>query len=129
MSNRLAIGQRASGVYGFYVSKPTKDVLFCTDDELLLSTNRESIQVLYGGLYVTTSTDTGPLINITVPDVGYIPRVIVHGPAAINQWSYTVAFTSNTNFTVRQTNFLNPSYVNNWFPNAQLRYVALGIPL
>jgi hypothetical protein len=39
MANRVLIGNRATGGYGLYVSRPTSNVLDCANDKLMFNTN------------------------------------------------------------------------------------------
>ena len=39
MANRILAGNRSAGGMGLYVSRPTENVLTCTGDELMFSTN------------------------------------------------------------------------------------------
>ena len=39
MANRVLAGNRSTGGFGFYVSRPTSNVLTCTSDELMFNTN------------------------------------------------------------------------------------------
>ena len=94
MADRILIGKNvnsnhghsgASPGYGYYISKPSKNVLSCTADELILNTDDGASGAAYldKGLFylqtvastsdstVSASISSGASANFTIADAGY----------------------------------------------------------
>ena len=78
-TNRVLIGNRATGGYGLYVSKANSDVLDCADKELLFdSREKRGGQVYAGGgpLNITSGNSQSFLTTGSKDNLGYIPLAI-----------------------------------------------------
>jgi len=68
MANRILLGNRATGGYGLYVSKPTANVLDCGVDDLTFSTlDSTSTPFSAAGIHQTVPFSGGT--GTTAPDV------------------------------------------------------------
>lgn len=72
MVNRVCLGNRGSDVFGLYVSKNGYNVLTCTDDQLLFSSDRLYAQTIY------KTTVTCPSYTWSVSDYKYVRKTITH---------------------------------------------------
>lgn len=80
MANRVLFGQRSSD-YGFWVSKPGFNVLSTGVGNLLYNFEDEIASVVISGMATVPAapdypTDLG-IVNITVPNQGFYPRVFM----------------------------------------------------
>lgn len=71
------MGNRATGGYGFYVSKSNSDVLTCDRKELLLDSSQgRGGQIYAGGSQSTLTGEQSFLSTGSKPSLGYIPLVV-----------------------------------------------------
>lgn len=72
MVGRVLTGLR-SGSYGIWVSKPGVDVLTAIDQNLMLSSDRKSAQVVASGVLAASTNGVYP---ISWPNTGFVPIVV-----------------------------------------------------
>lgn len=101
MTNRVLLGKRGTK-YGLWVSKPGVNVLTGTEDQMLLSTERQSFQIVKSGLIAFPGAgDDAPAIAI--PNMGFSPLVLLSCPSHFV--GYRMA--SNTSLIIRGFNQRN----------------------
>ena len=87
MAKRVLMGNRATGGYGFYVSKTGSDVTSCDREELLFDSSQGRAGEIYAGGNQSTLPAAGQnfLTTGTKPNLGYIPLVI-HAEDITGEW-------------------------------------------
>jgi hypothetical protein len=79
MTNRVLLGKFGTK-YGLWVSKPGVNLLKASEDEMLLSTERQSFQIVKSGVISFPGAgDDAPAI--TIPNLGFNPLVLLSCPS------------------------------------------------
>ncbi|MBD9544242.1 hypothetical protein IB276_32885 [Ensifer sp. ENS04] len=74
MANRVCLGQKATGQFGLWVSKPGINVLTAADSQMLFSSDWKTLQIAQTGRVTIPSTPANPFpFTFTVGDMGYRP--------------------------------------------------------
>lgn len=76
MTNRILLGTRSSGRTGLYVSKTSRDVLTCSDTDLLIDSDVRLPQVIFDATYSCDMIYHGQINAmrwIPHPNYGFIP--------------------------------------------------------
>lgn len=126
MANRVLVGRRNATSVGIYVSKPGQDVLTAPPDQLLLSSEAGSLQIVASGVIASPSTTT----TITIPDLGFRPIIFF----SCNRGIGNITYNSNTSVSVAILS--NQSEMDIWWGqvgkptlNGELRYAVTNIPM
>ena len=91
MSRRIVLGQRGSEG-GIWVSKPGYDAMTATEDQCLLSTTTQSLQIVASGVIYGPGNQTD--YDFTIPNLGYTPLVLLAG-------SHVAAYSFPSSTTLR----------------------------
>ena len=123
MANRVLLGNRATGGYGLYVSKATKDVLTCSKDDLIFDSTQKiggTGEIYAGGK--SSSVSNGTSINFlstgSKDNLGYPPLVLWTEDNA-REWNdrnvsgavTTEQYTNNIAFFETSSSEVTPCYI------------------
>jgi len=108
MGNRVLLGNRSTGGYGFYVSKSGQNVLTCADKELLFDSRTSRTGQIYAGAnnlsFVDSSSDQEATVRGTTNRFSsLISRVNLTGKKIIIDGTTVTLSTSSTSFGVTFT--------------------------
>jgi len=87
MVERILMGQRGSET-GLWVSKPGSNVLTAAENDMMLSLNREVLQIVSGGVL----SGMGTQATITFPNLGFQPFIW----ATNGRYQIGIEYLSNT---------------------------------
>ena len=93
MANRILIGNRATGGYGMYVSKPGSDVLTCAPKDLLFDSRQgvgSGLVYAFGGPMTLNSAGQNFLTTNSKDALGYIP-LVVYAEKMKSGWNFSYA--------------------------------------
>lgn len=76
MANRLLLGNRSSGGYGLYISRPGTNVLTCDKKDLIFDSSSSSASAIHVIAGITIPSGD-PGASTTWTSVGYIPMALV----------------------------------------------------
>lgn len=122
MTNRVLMGNRASGGYGLYVSKAASNVLTCDDKDLLFSTKDKAsgtAQVYAGGTISSLSSAQNFLTTGSKDNLGYIPLVITNEDYNA-VWNWGAKSTGNNTIRLVQSNVSMFAYTSSTLTPCQV---------
>lgn len=118
MTDRVLLGNR-DGSQGLWVSKPGADVKTADQQDMLLSLDRKALQIVQNGAF----SDPGEAsTNITIPDLGFSPLVLLW--CAKYRVEYT--FPSATTLRITTSNRTGWPYSS---LDGTVRYAVTNLPL
>lgn len=74
MANRLLLGNRSSGGYGLYISRPGANVLTCDDTDLIFTSETTGSSVIHA-IVPATLADGETNVDVSWSNIGYIPMI------------------------------------------------------
>ena len=123
MVGRIIQGNRG-GTSGVFVSNPGVDVLTASDDNLMLATHLQSLQVVASG--VIPNPGTSSTNDRGIPDLGFQPFIIWSCEAYVCWMEYLS--NSLVRFRTFNARGLESSMAAPPALNGDIRYLVLNIP-
>lgn len=120
MTNRVILGKRGSK-YGLWVSKPGVDVLTGSEDQMMLSTEAQSFQIVASG--TISFPGVGGETSISIPNLGFEPLVLV------SCMSHYVAYRIVSNTSIRIRGFVQRPSLSWTSGAAPVNYAVTNQPL
>jgi hypothetical protein len=107
MANRVLLGEKNS-LYGLYISRPGKNVLTCTEDELIFNMDDGAAGTIKGlfqlqpvtgtSASATTSVSAGATATVSITNLGWTNGIIPYALGAIGTGSSNAS--ANMNFNI-----------------------------